>query len=78
MIKKLTKRLGRSSVLALIALAAIVTTGTGCDDILGPAFAGFPFHSAASGTPAPEPAGPKETVTWTDGYEVIIWETSYE
>ena len=66
MIKKLTKRLGRSSVLALVALAAIVTTGTGCDDIFGPSFAGF--HS----TPPVAPVTPKETVTWTDGYEVVV------
>jgi len=50
MMKNFSKRLGRKPILALIALAAIVSTGTGCDDILGPAFAGFPFHSEATGT----------------------------
>lgn len=62
MIKKLTKRLGRSSVLALVALAAIVTTGSGCDENFG--------------APA-SPSDPKETTYWFDGYEFVIWDVYY-
>ena len=77
MIKNFSKRLGRKPVLALVALAAIVATGSGCDDILGSAFAGFPFHAAESAAPAPAQPTPTETVTWTDGYEVVVVDYYY-
>ena len=66
MIKNFTKRLGRSSVLALVALATIVTTGTGCDEIFG-----------SGSSTAPSPVTPTESVYWTDGYEFVILDFYY-